>query len=152
MHKKSALMVTILLVMMSWMTIIVDFPLIYLNTRDLCSCLHSGGFFYPYLTFFLICYWSHDIFTDCPETSPLSGLLPCSLENFFVSLHKLQCFSRWCLSLCHFTLAWVFRNFQKWNIIVDSGSSPDDALSDDALLWPERTLSASGTSEVYSRT
>lgn len=103
--KKSALMVIVFLVMLSWMTIIVDFALTYLNTRDLCSCLHSGGFFYPYLTFFLICYWSHDIFPDCPETSPFPGLLPCSLENFFVILHKLQCFSCWCLSLCHFTLA-----------------------------------------------
>lgn len=35
---------------------------------------------------------------------------------------------------------------------MDSGSSPDDALSDDALLWPEGTISASGTSEAYSRT
>lgn len=126
---KKASMATVFLVMMSRITIIVDFALIHLNTSDLCLCIHSYGFFCPYLTFCLICYWS-----------PIPWHLPWLPRNFFLSSTALLFGELFCHaqtantqtsddSLCHFTLAWVFHNLQKWNLIVDSGSSPDDALS-----------------------
>lgn len=123
-------MATVFLVMMSWMTIIVNFALINLNTSDLCSCFHSvGGFFV--LTWHSASYTtgppSH-IFPDFPETSPFSDLLPCSLENFLSCTNCSA--SDESVSVCAIlTLAWVFHNLQKWNLIVDSGISPDDALS-----------------------
>jgi len=68
-----------------------------------------------------------DSFTDFPEASPFS--VATALLSGQLFHHKHTAVLLLILGVSQFTLTQVFHDLQKWNLTVDSGSSPKVALS-----------------------